>query len=131
MINFFTLAQLSEKRGDMCFYSTNTIWWGSRWEHLQKGPVPLDIFGSPCFQSEKTEQFFDAEKIRAQPAYGKYPVTTWTLAHHSNLTWITKTMGERFNHDFRHPSLLGYTAWGEKVAELVEKGLLPNFEPKA
>lgn len=134
MMNVVTLKELKaacdKNEGDMrqCFTSTRTVWWASGWKQLHKGPVPLDVFGAPLFQSEKTDQYFDEEAVRAHAnVYGKYPVTTWTMAHARNLEQLGKEMPEAFPDQLKDVSN-GYAHFGKIIEGLVDAGKIPNMD---
>lgn len=118
------------KEKHQCFYSTRTIWWASSWDHLKKGPsgLPLDLFGAPLHQSEKTDQFFDADKVKKQAAYGKYPVTTWVMAHHLNLSALTPVLANEIFPNALADVSQNYEHFAKLIAAAVDAGKIPNLE---
>ena len=83
-----TWEEVKKAKPKMIFYSANTVWWTHDEKDLQPGPVPLDIFGSPLFQTENVKGFLDEEAIKKHPPYGKDPIKTLMACHAQNIGWL-------------------------------------------
>lgn len=104
-----TFEEVKKAKPKMIYYSANTVWWTHDQKDLQKGPVPLDIFGSPLFQSDDVKGFLDEEAIKKTPAYGKDPIRTLMACHHRNIEWLKNLPGFRRDMKF------------SEVAKLIEE----------
>ncbi len=105
-----TFEEIKKAKPKMIYYSANTVFWTHDPADLVPGPVPLDIFGSPLFQSEDVKGFLNEEAIKLHThVYGKDPIKTLTACHAQNIEWIKSLDG--FN------SRMSYKA----VAKLIEE----------
>ena len=101
-----TWEEVKKAKPKMIFYSANTVWWTHDEKDLKKGPVPLDAFGSPLFQSEKVKEFLDEDVIKACPAYGKNPLRTLMACHAKNIEWLRNLDGFRPSMKFSEVAAL-------------------------
>lgn len=78
-----TLQQVKKSGSNTVYYSANTLWWTDDPEDLQRGPIPLDIYGSPLFQGEL--DIFLRKAQQKPDHYGSHGLTTLMAAHHKNM----------------------------------------------
>lgn len=96
-----TWEEVKKAKPKLIFYSASTCWWTHDEKDLQPGPVPLDIFGSPLFQTGNVKAFLDEEAIKNHAAYGKDPLKTLMACHHQNIEWLRKLPGFHSGMSFR------------------------------
>lgn len=80
-----TWDQVKAEKPEMIFYSCNTVWWTHDPKDLKRGPVPLDAFGSPLFESSKVSEFLNEDAVKGCAAYGKNPIETLMACHAQNI----------------------------------------------
>jgi len=88
-----TLKEVINSKPDMIFFSVKNSWWTHDSHDLQKGPVPLDVCGSPLYycdrkspldNEDRVAAFLDIKAIMKCKDYGKYPVDAFMAMHHQN-----------------------------------------------
>ena len=84
----FTFEDLERDKPKKIYYSANTLWWTHDPKDLVKGPVPLDCFDSPLFESETN--------IKELKEKG-YNQNFWMAAHAKNINKVISKMVPRSN----------------------------------
>lgn len=120
------LEEMRQANPERMFMSARTVWWSHDPRYLRRGPIPLDCFGSPLFESDRVDQFFDVEKVKAQASYGKYPITAWTMANAANL----EPMLRKFNEFFpgKLDDVASFGAFAARIERLVDLNLIDNLD---
>lgn len=80
-----TLNDVIKNKPEMIYYSVNTVWWTHDPDDLKSGPVPLDIFNSPLFESKQVNEYLNISAIEKCKTYGKNRVRNFMLAHAKNI----------------------------------------------
>lgn len=86
----------------LIYQSANTCWWTSNPKDLilKAGRVPLDVFGSPLFETDNFKGWFNLDAIKKHSAYGKEGrrLRNFMLAHSRNIHLAIAKMPEDCKH---------------------------------
>jgi len=129
MFEPITLENFKLDKPEWCFHSVRTVWWTTDQNDLQSGPVPLDIFGSPNYQTNEQSQImqmFNVSAIKKQKSYGKYPITCFAMAHHKNLSKFIEEHDDLFPQKNLHVS--SFSEFHKVIDRAVDEGILKNID---
>ena len=94
-----TFEQSKRETRNLVFSSANTVWWTGSGKDLRSSSnsIPLDCFGSPLFQNDNVNGWFNKEAIISHPAYGKEErrLRNFMLAHAKNIHFATTRMPDK------------------------------------